>query len=343
MIVGAILAPTVINAQCLIAGASAKLSNFCMLEQMSQSLIDYRLALFIDGRLKFEGYSRGLGLPNSEGIHPNSIKAYMQPIVYYSDNINGGNSPEPLVLGSLTFNGDEALHRKEGIIAGLAGGLTGRYIFDEGQYLNYGVNASYAHSPEFGIGILKTNVDVSSINHIQNWWYLDAHITSSRLRKEITDDATNAISVVTSNLHSNEGNSYSEARFGIRRYFAESYIQNQLTIGYDTIHSSGLFSSVDVMLGEALEGQLTTRFSSRARVSLQLANKPLSLTARYSTADGGIILGFERNETTYEISATYPILRNLKATVGYKVTDSTIAHFNIDTPSFGVEFASTQF
>ena len=342
-ILGAAFAPTVANAKCLISGENERLSNFCMLDQMSQGLIDYRLALLIDSRLKSVGYSRGLGLPGSAATHPTSAKAFVQPILSYSDNINGGNPPEPLVLGSLTFNGDEALYRKEGIIAGLGAGLNGRSILDEGQYINYGVTASYAHSPEFGLGITTTSVDVSSINHIQNWWYLDAHITTSRVRKDITDNTTSTISLVSSKVYSSEGDSYSEASFGISRYFAESYIQNQLTLGYDTIHSNGIFSSVDVMFGEELEGQLTTRFSSRARVSMQLVNKPLSLTARYSIADGGMMFGIERNENTYEISATYPIWGNLKATVGYRVTDSTIDYFDVDTPSFGIEFTSFQF
>ena len=342
-IVGATFAPAIANAQCLIAGTSARLSNFCILEQMSQSLVDYRLALLIDTRLKSEGYSRGLGLPNSQAAPTTSTKAFVQPILSYSDNINGGNSPEPLVLGSLTFDGDEALYRKEGVIAGLGAGLNGRFILDEGQYINYGVTASYAHSPEFGLGITTTSVNVSSINHIQNWWYLDAHITTSRVRKDITDNTTSTISLVSSKVFSSGGDSYSEASFGISRYFADSYTQNQFILGYDTIHSNGMFSSVDVMFGEALEGQLTTRFSSRARVSMQLVNKPLSLTARYSTADGGMMFGFERNENTYEISATYPIWGNLKATVGYRVTDSTIDYFDVDTPSFGVEFTSIQF
>ena len=342
-IVGATFAPAIVNAQCLISGASARLSNLCILEQMSQNLIDYRLALLIDSRLKSEGYSRGLGLPNSEAAPTISTKAFVQPILSYSDNINGGNSPEPLVLGSLSFEGDEALYRKEGIIAGLGAGLNGRYILDEGQYVNYGVTASYAHSPEFGLGITTTGVNLSSINHIQNWWYLDAHINTSRVRKDITDNTTSTISLVSSKVYSSKNDSYSEASFGVSRYFAESYTQNQLTLGYDTIHSNGMFSSVDVMFGEAHEGQLTTRFSSRARVSMQISNKPLSLTARYSIADGGMMLGFEHNENTYEISATYPIWGNLKAMVGYKVTDSTIDYFDVDTPIFGVEFTSIQF
>ena len=104
-----------------------------------------------------------------------------------------------------------------------------------------------------------------------------------------------------------------------------------------------MFSSVDVMLGEALEGQLTTQFSSRAVVSMQIANKPLSLIARYSIADGGMMLGFERNDNTYEISVTYPLWENLTATVGYRVTDSTIDYFDVDTPTFSVELKSIKF
>jgi hypothetical protein len=342
-VVGATFAPAIANAQCLIAGASARLSNFCILEQMSQSLVDYRLALLIDTRLKSEGYSRGLGLPNSQASPTISTKAFVQPILSYSDNINGGNSPEPLVLGNLTFDGDETLYRKEGIIAGFGAGVSGRYIHAEGKYLTYGVNASYAHSPKYGLGIATTSANVSSINHIKNWWFLDAHINTSRVRKDITDETNSNISLVSSKVYASSENTYIEASFGVNRYFAESYNQNQLLLGYKTIHSNGVYSALNFTFGESIANQLATKFALSGQVTTQVAQKPLKLSASYSQADGGMLLGVELDESTVAVSASYPVWKNLTASVGYRRTDSSIDYFDVSTPTFGIQFQAIQF
>lgn len=333
--------PTIASADCYVDGASTRLSNYCALDKIQGARIDVRTGQLIDYKLKLEGSARGLGFPSR--VKPNSISKSVFPMLSYSENINGGNSPEPLVLGNLTFDGEEELFRKEGIIAGFGAGLSGRYIHAEGKYLTYSLNASYAHSPKFGLGVATTSANVSSVNHIRNWWYLDVLANTSRVRKDITDETNSNLSIVTSKVFEPSDGIYSEASFGVNRYFVEGYNQNQLVLGYDTIHSNGVLSALNITLGESVENELTTKFSVQGRVSTQLANEPLTITASYSKADGGMLLGFERSEDTYSVSATYPIWRNFRATLGYRKTDSTIDYFDVRTPSFGVQFAPIQF
>ena len=120
-------------------------------------------------------------------------------------------------------------------------------------------------------------------------------------------------------------------------------MQNQLVIGHDTIHSNGVYSAIDVTFGEAIENQLATKMSLRAKVITKLANKPLTLSASYADADGGMLLGVERSNETYSISASYPLWRSLTASVGYRTTDSTIDYYDVSTPTFGVQFSSFNF
>ena len=274
---------------------------------------------------------------------PNSVSKAIYPILSYSNNINGGNSPEPLVLGNWTFIGQEELFRKEGVLAGVGLGLSGRYIHDEGRYLSYGVNARYAHSPKHGIGIATTSANVCSVNHVKNWWYIDVCANTAHVRKDIEDATNSNLSVKSSKVFESSDGVYSEASFGINRYFVEGYTQNQLIFGYDTIHSNSVFSAFNITLGESIENELTTRFAVRGRVSRPLANKSLTLTAGYSKADGGKLFGIERSENTYSVSATYPIWRNFRATLGYRITDSTIDYFDVRTPSLGIQFAPIKF
>ena len=333
--------PTTASAACYIDGASGRLANYCALDKIQGARVDVRTVQLIDYKLKFEGSARGLGL--STRIKPHSASKAVYPILSYSDNINGGNSPEPLVLGNLTFTGDEALNRKEGVVAGFGAGFSGRYIHAEGKYITYGVNASYARSPKYGLGIATTSANVSSINHIKNWWFLDAHVNTTRVRKDITDETNSNISLVSSKVYASGENTYSQASFGVNRYFAESYIQNQLLLGYKTIHANGVYSALNFTFGESIENQLATKFAINGQLTMQFAKKPLKLSASYSQADGGMLLGVVRGETTIAVSASYPVWKNLTASVGYRRTDSTIDYFDVSTPTFGLQFAPIPF
>ena len=326
---------------CYIDGVQNRLANLCALDKIEGDTIDLRTVQFIDYKLKLEGSSNGLGLPTRVAASTTSKSAH--PILSYSDNINGGNSPEPLVVGNLSFDGEKELYRREGIVAGLGASLNGRYIHGEGRYLNYGVNASYAHSPKYGLGIATSSANVSSINHIRNWWFLDAHANTSRVRKNITDDTNSNLSIVTSKVFELSDSIYSEASFGVNRYFAESYNQNQLQFGYKTIHANSVYSAFILTVGDAVENQLATKFALSAQIVTQLVNKPLKLSASYSQADGGMLLGFERRDETYNISASYPLWRGLTASVGYRTTDSTIDYFDVNTPTFDIQFSSINF
>jgi hypothetical protein len=317
------------------------LSNYCALDKIQGARIDVRTAQLIDYKLKLEGSTRGLGFPSR--VKPHSVSKALYPILSYSDNINGGNSPKPLVLGNLTFDGDETLYRKEGVVAGFGAGVSGRYIHAEGKYFTYGVNASYAHSPKYGLGIATTSANLSSINHIKNWWFLNAHINTSRVRKDITDGTNSNLSLTSSKVYASGENTYSEASFGVNRYFAESYNQNQLLLGYKTIHANGVYSALNFTFGESVENQLATKFVLSGQVATQVAKKPLKLSASYSQADGGMLLGVARDETTIAVSASYPIWKNLTASIGYRNTDSSIDYFDVSTPTFGLQFNAIQF
>ena len=193
------------------------------------------------------------------------------------------------------------------------------------------------------MGVATTSANVSSINHIKNWWFLDAHVNTSRARKDITDGTNSNISLVSSKVYASGENTYSEASFGVNRYFAESYNQNQLLLGYKTIHPNGVYSALNLTVGESVENQLATKFALSGQLTTQLANKPLKLSASYSQADGGMLLGVARDETTIAVSASYPIWKNLTASVGYRNTNSTIDYFDVSTPTFGIQFAAIQF
>ena len=63
----------------------------------------------------------------------------------------------------------------------------------------------------------------------------------------------------------------------------------------------------------------------------------------YADADGGLLLGYERRDKTYSISASYPVWRGLTASIGYKETDSTIDYFDARAPVISLQFSNFSF
>ena len=43
------------------------------------------------------------------------------------------------------------------------------------------------------------------------------------------------------------------------------------------------------------------------------------------------------------LAASYPVWKNLTASVGYRKTDSSIDYFDVSTPTFVIQFVAIQF
>jgi len=329
------------NANCLTASSNERLVNYCLVERASTQIINLQTAQIIDYRLKHEGHASGLGLPGR--AEKFSFQPYVTPILDYETDINGGNPNQPLQLGDITFNGDPNLVRKEGIVAGAGAGAYGRYLLGEGRYIDYGFGASYAHSFEHDIGIQRRFANVCSKNHISNWWYIDGCAGSSYVEKELTEDTRNTLSLTTSKLFTLDANSHHQASFGVNRIYDEDYEQNQLTLGFQTIHSNGWHSSINAVFGESIDGEIATREAVSASLALPVRNRRFTISTSYSEADGAKLLGVARADETWSLSMSFNVYKNIDIGLGYTETDSTIDYFDVSTPTVSVSFKPIRF
>lgn len=313
----------------------------CVAETLTGSAVSLNDALLLDTLLKREGYVQGIGLPNQ--VARNSYEPYITPIIDYSTNINGGNPNRPLVLGGFEFIGDEANLKREGIIGGIGAGISGRSIIGEGRYLDYGVNVSYAHSTEHDIGITRRSANVCSRNHVYNNWFVDACADASGLERELTKDSTQGLSISTAKLFSTGNGAFHSVNIGVRRNFAEAYEQNQLQLGLSTVRNNSFYSSVSVSFGEAVVDTLVMRHSINTTVGTTLFDRALTASVGYSFADGGRLLGFEREDNTRNISISYAITSQFSVGVGYRQNTSSINYFDEAEPVFSVQLVPIRF
>lgn len=331
------------SASCIGLGGDERLQNYCLLNAIDGKAIDYSAATMIDSRLRRAGSSTGLGVPRAVPFDRSSVSFSIRPVLRYEGNINGGNPAKPLVIGNLTFDGDEALYKTSGTVVGLGASLNCRAIYSEGRYLKYSLDTSYALSPSSDDRIATTSASVCSFNHIAKSWYIDACANQSRARKTISDGSSSNLKLIASYIFTSVTKEHSQVKFGVNRLFADSYTQNQLVLGIDSLHPSGFFTGVEATFGEAVPEHLVTRMSVAGRVGLQVAGKPLTLNASFSHATGGLLFGVDRDAKSASVSASYPVWRNFNVTMGYTKTDSTIDYFDLASPTLGIQFVPIRF
>jgi len=329
------------HANCLNSSTNERLSNYCLLKRSAGKVTTLSVAKVIDRRFKNEGYAKGLGLEGEADTF--TLNPFVAPILDYETDINGGNPDRPLQLGNITFVGDPNFVRKEGIVVGAGAGIFGRYLAGEGRYVDYSVGASYAHSVEHDIGIQKRFGNICSKNHIKRFWYLDGCARTNYIEKDLSEETSHTLSLTGSKLFSSTPNNEHQVSLGINRLFAERYEQNQLSIGFQTIHSNGWHTSLNSTLGEKVKAENALREAYAASLSLPVFNRRLSLGGSYSEANGSRLLGIKRKDKTWAASLSYNVYSSIDVVIGYVETTSTIDFFDVSTPTVGLRVSPIVF
>lgn len=341
LLICGLIAPHTVYASCLNPNADTRLRTYCVAETLVGNVASLNDAMLFDTLLKREGFSSGLGLANPVDIR--TTQTFVAPVLDYSNNINGGNPNSPLVLGGLTFTGDSANLRLEGVVAGFAAGFNGRKVYGSGDYLDYAVSARYVYSPQHRIGTARSSANVCSRNHIANRWYVDACGDTTRLVRDLASETNSGLSLSTAKLLTTGNGAYHSTSIGVRRYYAEEYQQNQVQLGWSTLLNRGVYTSFNLSFGEAVPNQLAQRRSLNATIGITVFERALTATAAYSYADGGRLLGFERDDTTRSLTLNYALDANLSVTVGYRTVGSSLDYFSEREPIVSVQFATIRF
>lgn len=330
------------SSDCLVVGASERLQNYCLQNNLSKGVVDYERLQLVDNRLRLEGYQNGVGVLGPRVFKNPQTFTIIKPAFQHQQNINGGNPPKPIVLDIGTFD-DPNLYRIGGFTYGMDVAYGGRYLYGDGRYVNYSLGYNFAYSPKHSLSTNTYAASLCSYNHITSLWYVDACATASQIDKDLSEDARQTISLSTTRLLSGATGEHQEIGIGYNHYLTTSYEQNQLKLGFDTIFASGKFFGIDATLGEAVSGHLATRYAVVGNATVYIAQKPITITVAYKKSAGGNWLGMMRQEQSASIEISYPLWRAVNAVLGYHQIESNVDYFDDAYPSFGLQFAGVRF
>ena len=329
------------SANCFNPKSGERLTNFCLLERSKGREVSNDFAQFFDYRLKQSGYANGVGL--SGRAKPITVRLQAAPVVYYSSNINGGNPNTAFILGGLDFSGDPKLVLKKGMLFGATAGLSGRNIYAEGRYLDFGLSTSYAHSPNHRIGVTDLDIGFCSKNHIKYFWHIDFCGSSSRAIKKIVDDTNRNISVHVSKLFSLTPNIHHEAGLGFNLKSLKNYKQDQIHLNLETITSSGILSKFKISFGERIQNNVASKHSLDWSLSKAWEHKNFMLSGNFNKFWDSKLFGQPRQELSKSITLNYGFGNGVSVGIGVTATDSNINYFRSTSPIFYANFSTVKF
>ena len=302
---------------------------------LSERMINHKI-LSIQDVVQFNDKSRSLGF---EGISINKkidytvkINRAFYPIIAYSDNINGGNLTQTIQVGNFTFIGEEDTKAKSGIIIGGGFALGIKKLYDRGRYFDLNLNASLTAAPSHDwLQVRNASITACSKNHVEEWIFFDACASWAHNKREFSDTINKSISTALTSLFMS-GRSFHESSLIVKRFISDEYQQMQGSLALNSLLLNSLKTSIFVTKGEPVKDNLSLNYSLGFTIKSLIKNKPLKVSLKQSFYDGGGFLGVTREDTSKQISVSYPVFKRFAVSIGYEINDSTVNSFSHTGP-----------
>ena len=272
-----------------------------------------------------------------------SISRAIYPIITYSDNINGGNLFQTIQLGDLTFEGEEEAKAKSGLLIGGGIFLGMKKQYGLGRYHDLRINASLAAAPTHDwLSIRNESIIACSKNHLKEWVFFDACAHWGHSKRQFIDETNKSLSVSLTKLFVSR-KIFNEGIFTIKRHISDEYHQMQGIFALNSLLPNGYKTNFSMAFGEPITDLISLNYSLGLAVNKYIKRKPLRLSLNQTHYDGGKFLGIDREDTTQQISISYPIHSRFNITLGYTRNISSISSFSHNGPHIEVSFPARSF
>ena len=318
------------EANCLVFAQNERLSNYCLLNEVSGKLMDGQTASVVVQRLQREGYFGGISEP--------TWATKIAPSVTYSNNINGGNPDKKLVLGNLEFDGDPNLVAKEGVIGNLNLSALNRVTFGEGDYITTSFAGTLSYSPEHDIGYSNASASICSRNKLDDEFHIDVCGSFSHQNKEITEDSAKTLNVSFNHLTQVPKFGYVDFSISALRSIQDDYAQNQLKATINMIHNNNWYGAFGLRKGEAVQNQLVLDVGLDIQFSRIVSGKKVDFRFAHEYQTGGKLFGVARTDKVTSVVASLPLNEDFNADIGFGISDSSIDYFDRDFPIIGLTY-----
>ena len=137
--------------------------------------------------------------------------------------------------------------------------------------------------------------------------------------------------------------SFHESTLSVERIITDEYKQLQGSIVLNSLLPNGYKTNILFKKGETVENIISLNYSIGLSFNRIIYNKPLKVSLSQSFYDGGNFFGVTREDTSNQLSVSYPVYRGFNVSIGYVDNNSTIQSFNHNGTLVSVSFSKVNF
>ena len=211
-----------------------------------------------------------------------------------------------------------------------------------GRYLDVRMNASLSAAPTHDwLSIRDKSIIACSKNHLKEWFFFDACAHWGHNKRQYIDEINKNLSVSLTRLFINQ-KVFNESIFTINRHISDKYHQMQGIFALNSLLPNGYKTNFTITLGEPIKELISLNYSLSLAVT-NIKRKQVRLSLKQTHYDGGKFLGVDREDTTQQISVSYPINNRFNIGLGYTRNKSSISSFSHNGPQIEVSFPLRSF
>ncbi|WP_299505107.1 hypothetical protein [Cypionkella sp.] len=265
-----------------------------------------------------------------------ATEAWLEPVLSYDGNINGGVLQDSFSYGGFIFEADPNFRAKGGVVMGLSGGGVARLAWANGRYVEGRLRAEAVWSPEHQIGRSNSEFALCSRNHVQGWSFVDVCQTVSAVKRELGTSESQETALAVTQLFQTEA-AYHEVTAELSETHYDIGDQPTITLSWASIWDK---AATKFSLGTAapIEGETALRMRVAADVQWLWEGHATGLGLWYQKADGGAFLGTPHADKAMGISLSYQFRPGLSAQISYMTNQSSVDFFDYAQTSVNVGF-----
>lgn len=252
---------------------------------------------------------------------------YVQPLLSYDQNINGGIPSDIIHLGPFEFIVDEKSRAKSGFLLGGKLGHFRKYSIGFGQTFSFGASGSVEYSYEHNIHRVTGSSFGCYERYVKNWTFLDICLSTNVLKRDGTLERVISPRLSLSKyLGSNFASHEITAALG--GVFHQDYSKPYANISTKMIAPEFGAIFLSFYISPEVEGYNTRRWRGEIALGRPILGKYTKVGASYHVENGSSIFGENREDDVFGIRFERDLLETVKVYVTAETRTSTVSAYD---------------
>lgn len=325
---------------------SERLALYCALAAMhsgSAGGAEVAVAAAGLGRMGFGGAQPSDA--TGDGAGAAAVGVTVLPRLIHSDNVNGGNLPRDLWIGTLHLARDPAFDARSGVLVGAELRADWRARLGPGQLIDLAAGVEELVVVGDGARVAGRRASACLGSHLGGWWFADICAAHAATRRELGRQRHDALSAGVVRLWSRGVERY-ETKVALERHLhGAGQAETRLAVGMLGARAGTAgWARLRLVAGAPQAGTGALRVALGAEMATVVWRRRVALSADYARHAGSVLLGVPlAGEERLAVGARVALGEGVMLDLGWEFARGGVSGGHRATPRVGIELAGWRF